>query len=153
MPISVGCAIARWPEEPSPSDHRRVAPSRRCHDDRVPQFVATQLHHVAVVVNDLAAAREFYCDLLGLSEMNRPEFPTRGLWLAVGDAQVHVAEGDDPVPRRHHFALAVDDLGAAITDLEGAGLEVRRFPVVEGAGAQAGVRDPSGNLIELRQAE
>jgi catechol 2,3-dioxygenase-like lactoylglutathione lyase family enzyme len=112
-----------------------------------------QLHHVNVVVDDLGSAREFYCGLLGLAEIERPDFPTRGLWLAVGDAQVHVAEGDDPAPRRHHFALAVDDLDAAIAHLEGAGIEVRRFPVVEGAGAQAGVRDPSGNLIELRQAE
>lgn len=118
----------------------------------MPPFVAKQLHHVNVVVANLEAAKQFYCDTLGLEPIDRPDFPTRGLWLAVGDAQVHLAEGDEPAPRRHHFALAVDDFDAAVSHLEAAGLEVRRFPTVEGAGAQAGVRDPSGNLIEIRQA-
>jgi glyoxylase I family protein len=115
-------------------------------------FECVQLHHVAVVVDDLAAARAFYRDALGLNEIERPAVPVDGFWLGVGDAQVHVVLGDAAAPGRHHFALEVTDLDAAIAALEAAGYASRRFPLVAGAGRQAGVRDPAGNLVELRQS-
>jgi glyoxylase I family protein len=116
-------------------------------------FECTQLHHVNIVVDDLDAARTFYRDVLLLREIERPAFPTAGFWLEVGTSQVHVALGDEPAPTRHHFALEVTDFEAAVAHAESNGLRVTRFPVVEGVTAShAALRDPAGNLIELRQS-
>jgi glyoxylase I family protein len=48
-------------------------------------------------------------------------------------------------------ALEVDDLDALIGALETAGLKVGRIPETIGAGHQAFLQDPTGNLIELNQ--
>ena len=112
----------------------------------------TKIHHVAIIVDDLDAARTFYRDILLLAEIERPPFPTVGLWLQVGQAQIHVGIGDERPPRRRHFALEVSDFEEAVAHLESKGVEVHRAPVVPGAGLQAVVHDPAGNLIELRQS-
>ncbi|HTH06289.1 MAG TPA: VOC family protein [Ilumatobacteraceae bacterium] len=116
-------------------------------------FVALDLHHVSIVVDDLAAARSFYGDALGLHEIDRPDFGFPGAWYEVGAAQLHLIEASEAPPRRPHFALEVDDLDAAVDALRAAGVTVEPFPEVAGAGKQVGVRDPSGNRVELRQAE
>jgi glyoxylase I family protein len=116
-------------------------------------FVALDLHHISIVVDDLASARDFYGEALGLHEVERPDFGFAGAWYQVGAAQLHLIVADQVTPRRPHFALEVDDLDAAVDALRAAGVKVEPFPEVAGAGRQAGVRDPSGNLVELRQAE
>ena len=66
--------------------------------------------HVAIAVTDLAAARGFYCDLLGFEEIPRPDFGFPGMWLRVGDLQLHFLETDTmpvPGPGFPHFALHV----------------------------------------------
>lgn len=112
---------------------------------------ATGVHHIAIVVNDLDAAHEFYCGALGLAEIPRPPFESEGFWAEIGELQLHVSHGDEPAPTRNHFALAVSDLDAAAQHLEQFGIPVRRGAGVAGAGAQAFTRDPSGNLLELNQ--
>ncbi len=61
-----------------------------------------------------ARARAFYCGLLGLCEVEKPDsLKLRGgFWLAVGDRQLHVGT-EDGVDRRAttaHVAYAVDDI-------------------------------------------
>ena len=48
--------------------------------------------HLAIVVTDLEAARRFYVDLLGFTELRRPDFGVPGMWLRVGDLQLHFIE-------------------------------------------------------------
>jgi Glyoxalase/Bleomycin resistance protein/Dioxygenase superfamily len=45
------------------------------------------------------------------------------------------------------------DIDAAVTDLEEQGIEVHRIPFIPGAGHQAFLHDPFGNLLELNQPE
>src|SRR5690606_23755453 len=102
----------------------------------------------AEAVDETAA---FYRDVLGLEAAARPEMPgVPGQWFTVGDAQVHLI-GRPPSeralnPSRHHVCFAVDDLPAALVELEGRGLEVLRAPSSrpDGATVQAFVTDPSG---------
>jgi catechol 2,3-dioxygenase-like lactoylglutathione lyase family enzyme len=57
------------------------------------------------------------------------------------------------IDRGQHLALRVDDLDAAVAELEAAGVKVRRSEYMTGAGRQAFLRDPSGNRIELNQPD
>ena len=52
------------------------------------------VHHVQITIpkGSEDAARAFYCGLLGLSEIAKPDSLAGrgGFWLEVGDRQVHV---------------------------------------------------------------
>ena len=102
-------------------------------------------------------ARRFYCGVLGLHEIEKPEAlrVRGGLWLAVGEAQqLHVGvergEWRDRAGSREHLAYEVDDVEAARARLEAAGVAVKM-----GAGdavpgyRRCELRDPFGNRIEL----
>ena len=108
------------------------------------------IHHVAVCVRDVAEARRFYTEKLGFTLADRPEVLGPGAWLDGGGQQVHLM-ASDASPGPGHFAIRVDDLDAAVADLEVAGVEVRRIPPIPGAGRQAFLHDPSGNFVELNQ--
>ncbi len=115
----------------------------------------TRIHHASVnTAGKQADAQRFYTDVLGLPLAPRPDLGVDGCWLQAGsESQVHlidaepVGAGIDPIG--HHYCLAVDDLDAAVADLEEAGVEY--FRIGEGAGAQVFVTDPAGNTIEFQQ--
>ena len=70
----------------------------------------TGFSHVAISVTDLDAARGFYCGILGFDELPRPDLGIPGMWLGVGDLQLHFVETDEmPKPGRGfpHYALHV----------------------------------------------
>jgi len=99
------------------------------------------LHHVSINVRDVHAARDFYVGVLGLTERaDRPDFGFDGAWLDAGSQQIHLIKADVPPDRGQHFALAVTDLDAAVTE-----------PVPVGSGRQSFLCDPAGNRIELQE--
>ena len=73
------------------------------------------LHHVALPVTDLARAKRFYAEVLGLREVERPPFAFPGAWFAMGDRVFHLIVSDGqtfragkPVDTRDiHFAIRV----------------------------------------------
>jgi glyoxylase I family protein len=112
------------------------------------------IHHVAVVVDDLDAALAFYGRLGMAVDPSRPEIEgAPGAWLDVGPNQVHlIVKPEGPVRSAQHMALAVADLDGVIATLEAAGATVRQLPAMDATTLrQATVRDPAGNLIELRE--
>lgn len=110
------------------------------------------VHHVSLVVRDLAAARRFYVEALELEEIPRPPFPFPGAWLRSGAQEIHLIEeaGFEP-PKGQHFAFRTSGLDALRERLTARGVEVRGPIDVPGAGRQAFLRDPTGNLIELNE--
>jgi len=107
------------------------------------------IHHVSINVHDTAAAVAFYTDVLGLTvRSDRPDFSFGGAWLDLGGQQVHLLEIAVPEDRGQHFAIAVDDLDAAVRDIRDRGVEVSD-PKPVGSARQSFLRDPSGNLVEL----
>jgi len=109
------------------------------------------VHHVSINVRDAAESIEFYTDVLGLAaRTDRPDFPFGGAWLDIGRQQVHLIEGDVPNSCGQHFAIQVDDLDAAVTELRDRGIDVRD-PSGVGSARQTFLFDPSGNMIELHE--
>lgn len=116
------------------------------------------LHHAEITVpkGEEVAARRFYCELLGLAEVEKPE-PLRsrgGFWLQLGAAQVHVGV-EDGVQRsatKAHLAYEVTELAAMQKKLEAAGLSWREGIKIPGY-VRAEIRDPFGNRIEFLQRE
>jgi len=110
------------------------------------------VHHVAICVADAQEGLAFYRDVLGMTQLPRPDLGP-GYWLDAGGQQVHLMESAAQSPGANHFAIRVDDIDAAVSDLQEQGVEVQRIPFVPSAGHQAFLHDPSGNLIELNQPE
>lgn len=106
---------------------------------------------LAVPTGGEPAARAFYADVLGLTEIPKPEplAARGGCWFQGDDMQIHI--GVDPnfrAARKAHPALLVDDLPALVHALETAGHLVREGNTVNGR-VQQFVDDPFGNRIEL----
>jgi catechol 2,3-dioxygenase-like lactoylglutathione lyase family enzyme len=94
-----------------------------------------------------AAAREFYGELLGLVEVEKPE-PLRGrggVWFE----QLHVGVEQDFAPaRKAHPALRVEDLDGVAERLRAAGASVQWDDALPGV-RRFYTADPWGNRIEL----
>ena len=110
------------------------------------------VHHVALIVDDLDAAYNFYENVLGFKALPRPDFGFDGKWYEVGGQQIHIFPGETAAGR-HHLALQVTDLEAVATTLEAAGVPVRRSMYFPGAGHQVFIKDPAGNRIELNEPD
>ncbi len=112
------------------------------------------LHHAQITIPPDAeeAARQFYCGLLGLSEVPKPESlqARGGFWLAVGDDCVHVGV-EDGVDRRRtkaHLAYAVTDLEQWRNVLSQQGIEILEGIPIPGF-VRFEFRDPFSNRVEL----
>jgi lactoylglutathione lyase len=116
--------------------------------------------HTMVRVTDLDASLDFYCNKLGLVEINRKESPAGRFTLvflaAPGgeEAQVELTFNWDPEVYGEgrnfgHLAYAVDDIYAACQRLMDHGVTINRPPR---DGRMAFVRSPDNISIELLQA-
>jgi len=109
------------------------------------------VHHVSINVPDVAAALDFYTDVLGGSlRSDRPDFGFGGAWIDLGGSQLHLLEAAAPPVLGQHFAIQVDDLDATVAELRGRGVDVGD-PSPVGPGLQTFVADPAGNTVELYQ--
>ena len=117
--------------------------------------------HTMVRVLDIDASLDFYCDKLGLTEINRYDSEEGRFTLvflaAPGDesAQVELTynwDGDvlgDGSRNFGHLAYAVDDIYAVCQRLADGGVTINRPPR---DGRMAFVRSPDNISIELLQA-
>ncbi|HVV37015.1 MAG TPA: VOC family protein [Acidimicrobiales bacterium] len=119
----------------------------------------TRVLHASVNVGgDVDTAQAFYRDVLGLDPAWRPTIAgVPGAWFDVGAVQLHVV-GSEPWPDgidpgAHHVCFGVDDLDAAVAELDNAGIahiqgsQDHHGTIVR----QVWFRDPAGNVVELQQ--
>lgn len=118
------------------------------------------IDHVTIVVKDLERSRGFYCDVLGMREVERPGFSFAGKWFQAGSTQIHLilehaesgpaGEARTRSSRGHHFAFEVADGHGAAWRLTELGLPIVSGPKERPDGAvQVFVNDPDGHLVEL----
>jgi catechol 2,3-dioxygenase-like lactoylglutathione lyase family enzyme len=104
------------------------------------------------MVPDVDEALAFYTKVLGLEQRaDRPDIGIDGAWLDAGPQQLHLIQGEAPPGMGQHFALLIDDLDTTVAELRQQGLDVSD-PRPIGTSRQSFLADPSGNMIELHQA-
>src|ERR1700752_811484 len=115
-----------------------------------------RLHHAQITIPQDAEeqARQFYCDLLGLPEIEKPDAlkGRGGFWLQVGDRQVHVGteDGVDRKESKAHLAYQVDDIAQWQTRLQDYGISILDSVPIPGY-TRFEFRDPFGNRVEFIQ--
>ena len=136
--------------------------------------MALSLNHFSIRTTDMAATRNFYETVLGLTVGPRPDFPFPGLWMYNGDhahvanAMVHIIGIDKSNPDGlkqylgeideaklqgsgavDHIALMTTGLATMLAHLKEIGVPCRERTVPSIHLHQVFLTDPSGIVIEL----
>lgn len=115
-----------------------------------------RLHHAQITIPKGAEkeARQFYCDVLALAEIEKPEAlqGRGGFWLQVGDRQIHVGteDGVNRSATKAHLAYQVDDLEEWRGRLQANGITIEESVPIPGY-TRFEFRDPFGNRVEFIQ--
>lgn len=114
------------------------------------------INHVQITVpkGGESQAREFYCNLLGLVEIEKPT-PLKangGFWLKAGSLQVHIGVEDNPYRNetKAHIAFEVKSIEIMRELLQSNGVSVKENTPIKGF-ERFDIRDPFGNRIEIMQ--
>lgn len=97
-------------------------------------------------------ARRFYTDIIGLTEISKPEqlIHNGGLWYQVADIQLHIGTENEINKSKRHPAFEVFDLEEAKEYLIKHGVQVKDEIQIEGQ-KRFSFMDPFNNRIELLQ--
>lgn len=120
--------------------------------------------NIRYIVDDVDAAKAFYCEKLGF-ELERNPAPgfamlKKGalrLFLnapGAGGAGQDMPDGSKPEPGGwNRFQIEVDDLESKVASLRQAGASFRNDIVDGNGGKQILLQDPAGNLVELFESK
>jgi catechol 2,3-dioxygenase-like lactoylglutathione lyase family enzyme len=114
------------------------------------------LDHVQLTISpgSEAAARDFYCGVLGMPEVPKPEALRQrgGIWLRIGAHELHLGVEDMREDSRRHPGIIVAALAPLRERLASAGIdtEVDRPPERPGFN-RIHFRDPFGNRLEFME--
>ena len=116
------------------------------------------INHIKLVAEkDLVIQlRDFYCDIVGLTEGFRPPFERFGFWLYIEDKDVvHLItpkEGDDRSSHKSsydHVAFKAGDYEGVLKKLKTLNIPFEEKPIPGMTAHQIFLRDPAGNRVEL----
>lgn len=115
-----------------------------------------RLNHVHITIPKGAEAegRAFYANLLGLPEIPKPASLAAmgGVWLQLGDIQLHIGIEDnvDRLATKAHLAYEVTDLALWADKLAAYGIAIHDSIPIPGY-KRFEIRDPFGNRVEFIQ--
>ena len=121
------------------------------------------MHHAAIIVSDYQRSKAFYTETLGFPILRENFREDRGDWkldLRFGDGELEIfaIPGAPPRPSYpeaqglRHLAFRVDDVEAAVRELEARGVPcepIRRDPYT--GGRMTFFHDPDGLPLELHE--
>ncbi len=116
------------------------------------------INHIQLVAEkDLVIQlRDFYCNVVGLTEGFRPAFERFGFWLYIGDKDVlHLItpkEGDERSPQKSsydHMAFKADGYQDVLKKLQSLNIAFEEKPIPGMSAQQIFLLDPAGNRVEL----
>ena len=124
------------------------------------------IDHITIVSDDLEKSRQFYVDLLGMVQLDRPDFGFPGMWFLAGTTMIHLNIAGENSGRPGfpdmgaispsqglHYAFLVDDCDAAAERMAEAGYQLFDGPRSRPDGArQFYIRDPDDHLVEICSA-
>ena len=114
--------------------------------------------HIQLVAekNLVIQLRDFYCDVVGLTEGFRPPFERFGFWLYIEDKDVlHLItpkEGDGRSPQKSsfdHIAFKTTNYQGILQKLKTLNIPFEEKPIPGMTAHQIFLRDPAGNRVEL----
>ncbi|HEX2604351.1 MAG TPA: VOC family protein [Oxalicibacterium sp.] len=118
-----------------------------------------QLDHATIVTPQLEAARRFFCDIVGLSEGERPPFSFDGYWLyEAGKPVIHLVKTHSERPvvkspsRIDHVAFRIAERAewdALVERLQAGGIEHQQNDVPGTGECQLFVVPVPGVMIEF----
>lgn len=116
------------------------------------------IHHVNICIptGQEDSARTFYCGILGMTEIEKPEAlrGRGGLWLKAGESDLHISTEETPNASRQetgaHIAYQVDDILKWRAKMNSEEIQLEDCPAIPGWHRMQ-FRDPFGNRIELLQ--
>ncbi len=116
----------------------------------------TSLDHVQLAMpqGEEAAARRFYCYVLGMTDLATPPSLAKRecCGFASGDVQIHLGvEADFRPAKKAHPALCCSDYAALTAKLQKTGIELIPDNALPGT-VRCYIHDCFGNRIELIQA-
>lgn len=111
-----------------------------------------RLDHVQICIptGQEAAARAFYRDIIGLTEIPKPEplIANGGLWFSIADIQLHIGTENEINRSKRHPAFEVEHLEAVKQYLQDKGVRIKEDIRIEGCERFSFI-DPFGNRVEL----
>lgn len=125
-----------------------------------------KINHVAVVVEDIDSALEFWGDQLGLQIDHLEEVPSQGskiAFLPIGEGEVELVQPTDPetglakyLEKRgegmHHLCIEIDDIESMLRDLKEKGVRLINEEPLDLPGRRMAFIHPksaNGVLLEL----
>ena len=87
-----------------------------------------RLNHIQICIPHAEEdkGREFYCGILGLKEIEKPERMkiNGGFWVEIADIQIHIGTEDLVGTSKHHPAFEVGNLSVIKSYLQSKGITV-----------------------------
>ncbi|MEQ8315341.1 MAG: VOC family protein [Gammaproteobacteria bacterium] len=115
------------------------------------QIIGIDHIQIAIPFGGENLGRAFYGELLGLTEISKPEdlAANGGVWFELGDLQLHLGIDPEFKPaKKAHPGLIVSDLDSLAAKLKAQGYEITEAAPVEEM-SRFFTADPFGNRLEF----
>lgn len=107
---------------------------------------------ITIPVGMEVKAKEFYCELLGIKEIEKPDNLkiNGGFWLQLGEIQIHVGveSNIDRTKTKAHIAYEVTDINKWYLKLQSESIVLLEKTKISGF-ERFECRDPFGNKVEF----